>query len=225
MSYAICFLMLICLIPQAFALPVMNLNSPGAESITVFPDHKDKDLYYLAPVVMTTAKDENGIPVFSYMEYVHWLSTRAVVQTTMKPAFNQAEINRAKDQIRKVNPNAKFNALPFTRSLVIFGDILDPFIISSECDHAGGLIGDEQICSFNLNSKGRSVLRSMFRRGVALTMHLEYSIEGVIQQAEGTYKDASNTYRMAGRIGGSELAQYPQLFQDSLGRIINSWDD
>ena len=72
---------------SAFALPVLNANTPGAETVTVFPDHSDPNLYYTAPTVFTISKNEEGIPNFSYMEYLTKGYRRAFIQATLRPNF------------------------------------------------------------------------------------------------------------------------------------------
>jgi hypothetical protein len=204
----------------AEALPIMNRNSPGAEMITVLPDHLDPNLYYLAPTVLVTARHETGIPQFSYHEYKVDGDKHALVQTTMRPAFDEALIRETKARIQGLNPLARFTALPFIETKVVFGETAVALISKSSCDHQAGLIGDEQSCSFTLNDTGIRVLRPSFKRGTTLVMQMQYAVMGVIQIADGSYHDKKAVYEMAGRIGGPELAGFPQLFRDRKGRII-----
>jgi len=60
----------------------------------------------------------------------------------------------------------------------------------------------------------------MFKSGLTITMQLEYTIQGVVQGADGSYSNFSNAYQVAGRLGGTELARYPQLFRDANGKVI-----
>ena len=212
--------LLMTLTAPAYAAPVLNANAPGATTITAFPDNVDKNLYYVAPTVMTLAHDEHGVPLFSYMEEQHAFTRKAVVQTTMVPSYNKTEYDAAIAQIKAANPNAKFTALPFVDSQVKFGDVLSAFVEKDNCNHTAGLVGDEESCSFRLTSKGRHVMRSSFADHVTLTFQLQYSIDGVIENPDHTYTAKRNTYEMAGRLGGEELAKYPQLFRDPDGKVI-----
>lgn len=209
---------------QAWALPVMNLNAPGAELLTVFPDHQDKNLYYLAPAVMTVAQDDRGLPFFSYIEFLDGFVTHAIVQATLRPAYRSDAVNATKESILKSNPNAKFTSIPYSNSKLVFSDALKPLVEQSYCTHIAASVGEEQSCSFEFNSRGRKVLRSMFREGLTISMQLEYSIEGVVQKEDGSYSSKSNLYSIAARLGGGDLKKFPELFRDRNGRPI-VWDD
>lgn len=144
----------------------------------------------------------------------------ALLQATLKPYFDESDFSQAKAKILKSNPKAIFTGLPFIESRVLFGDLLGRLIESSECDHHAGVLGEEQVCSFILNSKGVKVFRAQLSRGLALTLELEFTVNGVIQTPSGGFESKLNTYRMAGRIGSAELAKYPQLFQGTDGKPI-----
>ncbi|MGZ3694647.1 MAG: hypothetical protein ACXWQO_10730 [Bdellovibrionota bacterium] len=205
----------------AFALPVLNASTPGAEMITVFPDHIDKTLHYLAPTVFVVAKDASGIPNFSYMEYVSSSGyRRAILQTTLRPDFTYEAIEKAKSEIRKIQPQAQFAALAFEDTKVSFTDSLRDLLISSDCQHQAGTVADEQTCAFKLSERGIKVMLPMLKRGLLITTQFLYTINGVRQNADGTYQNQKNQYQVAGRIGGPELAKYPELFRGADGRAI-----
>src|SRR5262245_61363450 len=109
---------------EAWPAPVMNLNAPGAENVTIYPDHLDKSLYYIAPTRMLLNRDEAGVPVFRFMEEAHFLSKKAVIQSELVPSFSQKDIELAQTRIRALNASARFAALPFLDSQVVFGDAL-----------------------------------------------------------------------------------------------------
>lgn len=214
---------ILCISINAMALPVLNANTPGAEAVTIFPDHADKNLYYLAPTVFVVSKNETGVPNFSYLEFhPHIFTTHAIIQATLRPDFTYEGIEQAKRGILAKNPAARFAALPFDDSSVEFADSLKPLIESSDCKHPAGTVADEQTCAFELNSKGISVLRPMLKQGLAITTQFLYRIQGVRQNADGSYTGSVNTYQVAGRIGGQDLAKHPELFRDSGGDVIDS---
>lgn len=204
----------------AFALPVLNKNTPGAEDVTVFPDHADPNLYYLAPTVFVVSKTEQGVPNFSYMEFRTNGTKHAIVQSTLKPSFSYASLEAAKVRIRGINPNAQFTALPFEKSEVNFVGSLKPLVWQSDCQHAAGTVGDEQTCAFELNRQGIRVMRPMLKKGLTITTQFVYSVNGVQQDANGSYTNQENTYQVAGRIGDRELASFPELFHDANGEVI-----
>jgi hypothetical protein len=205
----------------AFAAPVLNKNAPGAVEITAYPDSVDPDLFYVAPTVMLVAHDEHGVPLFSYLEEDHAFTKKAVVQATMVPSYNETDLAKAEGLIKANHPNAKFTALPFVNSSVRFGDVLSAFVEENDCNHAAGVVGQEETCTFRLNNRGRHVMRNTFRQGLTITLQLQYSIEGVVVNVDGrTYTPQTATFEMAGRLGGAELAKYPELFRDSDGKPI-----
>lgn len=205
---------------SAFALPVLNSNTPGAESVTVFPDHADPNLYYTAPTVFTVSKNAAGVPNFSYIEYLTNGYRRAFIQTTLRPNFTYEDMERAKQNILAKNPLARFAALPFESAHVSFLDSLKVLMVESDCRHPAGTVGDEQTCAFHLRNQGVKVLRPMLKKGLTITTQFVYTINGVRQNADGSYSNQFNTYQVAGRIGGEDLAAHPELFQDYKGETI-----
>jgi hypothetical protein len=212
---------------SSYALPVVNKNAPGAENITVFPDHLDPNLYYLAPTVFVISKQESGIPNFSYMEFRANGVRHALVQTTMKPDFTYSQLEIAKNRIREINPKAQFAALPFENSSVNFLGSMKQLVARSDCQHTAGTVGDEQTCAFELFRKGIKVMLPMFTKGLTITTQFLYEVNGVRQNADGSYTNQKNAYQVAGRIGGPELANYPELFRGEDGNPIktSSWLD
>jgi hypothetical protein len=205
---------------SAMALPVLNANTPGAETVTVFPDHSDPNLYYTAPTVFTVSKNEAGVPNFSYIEYLTSGYRRAFIQATLRPNFTDSEMEKAKQNILAINPAARFTALPFEKASVSFTDSLKVLMVESDCQHPAGTVGDEQTCAFHLRNQGVKVLRPMLKKGLAITTQFVYTINGVRQNADGTYENQFSTYQVAGRIGGPDLAAHPELFQDYNGNTI-----
>lgn len=207
---------------SAPALPVLNANTPGAETVTVFPDHADPNLYYTAPTVFTVSKNEAGVPNFSYIEYLTSGYRRAFIQATLRPNFTYSEMEKAKQNILAINPAARFTALPFEKASVSFTDSLKVLMVESDCQHPAGTVGDEQTCAFHLRNQGVKVLRPMLKKGLAITTQFVYTINGARQNADGTYENQLNTYQVAGRIGGPDLAAHPELFQDYNGNTIKA---
>lgn len=207
---------------QAWAVPVLNLNASGATEITAHPDHLNPNLFYLAPTVMVVAKDQGGIPQFSYMEYGGFMADKgAIIQATLVPAMDMKKVEIMMEQIRRGNPKAVFTALVYSRSEIVFSDkVLSRMVKSSSCSHIGGDMASEQSCSFDVTQRGREVMRPMLKRSIGITAQLEYEVRGVLQNADGTYSPQTNTYGIAARIGGEELAKHDRLFLDARGRQL-----
>ena len=206
---------------SAFALPVLTRNAPGAETITIYPDHLDANLYYIAPTVVTVSKNEHGVPNLSYMEYGSGWRKGAILQFTLRSDFTHQAIGAAKENILRVNPGARFAGLPLSAAAIDFNDIGKGLIASSDCRHPAGTIGDEQSCVFELTPRGITVLRPALKRGLTITMQFIYSVVGVADTATGLV-DKTGTFQVAGRVGGPELANYPELFADRHGRVIKN---
>lgn len=214
----------IALCGTAGALPILNRNAPVSGTtpalLTIYPDHQDQNMFYLVPKSMGIAHDSRGVPLFSYMEIPHFLSTSAVVQVSMAPAFDDSAIDLVEKSILYMNPNAHFAALPFARSRMIFPGQLTDLIESSDCTHDGGVVGSDETCIFRLTPEGRRVLVGAMRARAALFMSLQYTVDGVEDDGKGEYRPTSLTWTIAGDIGGTELGDCPGLFTDENGNPL-----
>jgi hypothetical protein len=198
----------------------MNLNVPGANNYSFFPDNENPNLYYQAPNHVEVGSTEEGLPLFSYVEYRVGEVRHATVQTLMVPVHSNEALTTAQDSVRALNPNATFAALPFASSRMTFGNNLRPLVDSASCDHQAGTAFDQQSCVINLNHRGRRSLRALFRSGMSLAVNYEYTVRGVFRTAEGTYENAETVYGISGFIGGPELQAHPELFRDVWGRVL-----
>lgn len=203
----------------ASAAPVLNDSGP-AMSMTAFPDSVDPNLYYLAPTELSVAHDDAGVPEFSFLEQSGFFSDSALVQTTMAPSYSAEDLTEAENSITKADPKARFAPLPFSSSSVIFDVSLGKFVKTSDCNHPAGVVGQAESCSFQLTSDGAKVMLSSFKTGLTLTLQFQYTVDGVIEKTDRSYVAQTNTYAVAGLLGGAELAKYPQLFLDSDGHEI-----
>lgn len=198
---------------QVFAVPVVNENVANRGMIMIYPDHVDPNRYYIAPNVVKISMNEFGVPNFSYDEYrKNFFRLIGVIQMTLSPAYTQADLLSAEEEILKKNPKAEFSGLPFIdSSLDLTGD-LPQIIDSHECDHKAGVIGQEQSCSMILTSRGRNLFLSAFqRRTIFTTLQFEYSFAGVVKLADGTFRDQLIQHGIAVRIDGGQLAPFPEL--------------
>ncbi len=208
----------------AQAAPVVNSNAPGAVKSTVYRDSVDPDLYYLAPTSMQIEHDSNGAPLFSYIERGGFFSNHAIVQAVLAPKYDDAELVAVQKRILGVNPRARFTAVPFVESKMVLGTTLDSFIVASDCGHEAGVVGQQQVCSFELNDQGRRVLRDSFKKMITISLNLQYSVDGVIADGKGNYSKEVARFSIAAYFGGEELSRYPQLFRDARGGIVGMND-
>ena len=199
----------------AQAIPVVNENVANSGVMTIYPDHADPHRFYVAPNVVTIAKNKEGVPFFSYHEFREKLfKIIGIMQMTLVPVYSRDELELAKAEIVKRDPLAEFSGVPFiSSSLELTGDL--PQIISSnECNHSGGLIGQEESCSLVLTSKGRELFyTALARKTIFTTLQFQYSVQAVIKKADGTYSDQVMNHGIAVRIDGDQLAGHPRLIK------------
>jgi hypothetical protein len=214
---------LLCLLSagSAHALPVIDANTPSSEMVTIYPDSTDKNLYYLVPKNMLIAKDASGVPMFSYTEVSHFMSTDAVVQVSMTPTFDEVTLAKAEENILATNPNSKFGPVPFLKSEVVFSNELSDLIESSDCNHEAGVVGSDETCIFRLSSQGRKVMLNSLSKKATIYMNFQYTVSGVTQDGKGGYIPATPQWEITGAIGGEELSAYPFLFLNSDGKPIH----
>ncbi len=206
----------------AIAAPVMNMNTPGAQTITLYPDHLDKNLHYIVPSTVMIPKNEQGVPRFQYVEGSNfWGTKKAIISVTLHPQYQAADVEAVRANVLKINPNAQFTVIPFSKSKITIHGSLAPYVDDDECEHIAGVIGQEQSCIIKLNSIGRKVFLATVTSGQMFAVDLSYEIDGMIQQADGTYKNSHHEYQVSGSIGGVELSKHPQLFINEEGKLVD----
>lgn len=215
-------LVLISGVTQAHAVPVMNENAADSKDVTMFPDHADPKVFYVAPNFLTICEDAQGTPRFSFQDLAVSTGLHALVQMTLCGRYNEEPLNQAKSAVLARVPDARFVALPFVSSRIVFDNVLSPLIVTQFCDHAAGTVGDEQTCAFHLNIRGRRIFVGQVRDRVAMTMQYEYSVAGFIRNPDGSFANQLSTFGVAARIGGDSLKQHPELFVDQNGRPLKS---
>lgn len=198
---------------SALAIPVVNENVANSGVMTIYPDHQDPHRYYVAPNVVMIATNQNGVPFFSYGEFRRKLINKVgVIAMTLVPAYTREELELAKAEILKKDPKAEFSGVPFVASTLSLTGVLAELIAENECNHAAGLIGQEQSCAIVLTSKGRTFfLKAIQRRTLFTTLQFEYVLQAVVRRADGSFVDQAVTHGVAVRIDGEQLAQFPQL--------------
>lgn len=198
---------------RAQAVPIVNENVANSGVMTIYPDDKDPHRFYIAPNVVMISKNKEGVPHFSYYETNRGLFKRVgLMQMTLVPAYTREEMEAAKQEILKKDAAAQFSGVPFiVSSLSLTGD-LPEIIERNECDHVGGLVGQEQSCALVLTSKGRKLFsKALERKTLFTTLQFKYSIQAVIRKADGSYADQVISHGIAVRIDGEQLSNYPEL--------------
>jgi hypothetical protein len=196
--------------PGAQALPVADENAATSGVITIYPDHLDAHHYYLLPSVVVIARDPEGIPFFSYAEYrKNIFQSVGVMTMTLLPLFPEPETSLAEAAILKKDPAAQFSTTPFIASMLQLTGELPELIADNQCDHAAGLVDQEQAWSLILTSKGRALfLKALRGKTLFLTLNFAYEIQAVVRMADGTYDNQVLHFSMAARIDGGQLAPF-----------------
>lgn len=197
----------------ANAIPVVNGNVSNSGIITIYKDHKDPHRYYVAPNIVMLSRNNEGIPLFSYGEYRKNIFDKVgVMNMILAPAYTRQELEEAKAQKLKEDPEAQFSGLPFIESSLVLTGTLPELIQVNRCNHKAGLVGQEQGCNLVLSSKGRSMFfKALKNKTLFMTMQFEYKVMGVVELADGSYKDQEINHGVGVRIDGEQLAKYPQL--------------
>ncbi len=200
---------------MGLALPVVNENVANSGVLTIYPDHKDPNRFYIAPNVAMIAKNSRGIPVFSYYDTRKSLfQPIGIMQMTLVPSYTLESLEVAKLSILAKNPKAVFSGVPFIRSELALTGSLKSLFSDSRCNHIAGLIGQEQSCVIELTNNGRYLFAKAIRHKLLFaTLQFSYSIHAVRLRANNTYEDIEISHGIAVRIDGEQLSQYPHLIQ------------
>lgn len=194
------------------AAPILNENLAASGLITVYGDSQDPKLFYYAPNYMGVCRDDAGNPVFQFRSFVNNSGNRrGLVMTTMCLKYGK-DIETVIQDIKTRIPDARFAGVAFTSSRMVLKDeTLSGFLAANSCDHPGGVIGQEQACSFMFNSVGRKMFIESIKSGLGLVMNFEYTIHGVRRNAAGTFDDAHGTFYVAARIMKEDATRIPEL--------------
>ena len=170
---------------QVKAIPVFNENASGSGMMTIYPDSADPSLFYIAPNVMTTCRDQSGQLLFSYSEYEpNWYSPlHAIVQMTICPEYSKVELEKSIAEIKGKIPQAHFAGLSYLSSEISFNPVLSPFVVRQNCSHIASTIGAEQSCSIEFNGKGREVFLAQVQRNLVMVMQFSYKVAGSLKDA------------------------------------------
>lgn len=197
----------------AQAIPVVNENVASSGTITIYPDYLDPNHFYIAPNVVLLARNQNDVPVFTYLEYKKYVFEKgAYLVMTFVPAYTRADLEDAKLKIIKEKPKAFFSGVPFVESNLSLTGALKQLFEETQCDHKAGLIGQEQSCMMDLTKFGRKTfLKAIEKKALFTTLQFEYSIDAVVRTSDGSFVPRTITHGVAARIDGAQLAEYPDL--------------
>jgi hypothetical protein len=200
---------------SAVAVPVMNENVANNGTITIYPDHVDKNRFYVAPNIMMIAKNDKGVPYFSYSEFSTGVFSKAgLIQMTLIPQYTREELEVAKSAILASNKNAEFSGVPFVASQLIFSTSIKSLISDSDCSHVAGLIGQEQACQLILTKKGIKLFyKALKSKNLFTVLQFQYDVDGVINDGNGHFQPQKVTHGVAARIDGSQIADFPNLIK------------
>ena len=220
---AIIFFALLLSIPS-FAAPVLNKNMAAEGTfVTIWPDHANPDQFYFAPNFMKIASDNGHNPKFHFTQYrsgscdSRWDIRRgychhkALITSLLVAGYESKQLADAQSGILKIRPKARFSAIPFISSRVEFGTTLVDFIDSNDCSPRAGQAADEIPCNITLNRRGITNLMPFLNSGRILPFKFIYQIAGVIEGADGQFKNESLDYGLTVNLGGEILINHPEL--------------
>lgn len=201
---------------NAHAIPIVNENVANSGMVTIYPDHQDPHRYYIAPNVVKISLNERGVPNFVYNEFRNSVfgSYRGVIQMTLVPAYTREDLEIAKAEIRQKDHAAEFSGLPFVASKLELSGEIPELIESNNCNHAGGLIGQEQSCTMVLTPRGRRFfINSLEKKTMFTTLQFYYTVDAVRKVADGSLRDQEIQHGIAVRIDGGQLRNFPDLIK------------
>lgn len=212
------------MLSEARAVPVLNKNmAADGTFVTIWPDHIDPDQFYFAPNFMKIASEGQNSVNFHFTQYrtgscdSRWnikrgyCHNKAMITSLMIAGYEAGQLAQAQAGIKTLRPNARFSAIPFLRSKVDFGTTLKEFIDHHDCSPRAGQAADEIPCSITLNKNGISKLMPFLNSGKILPFKFIYKISGVIEGANGQYKEESLDYGLTVKLGGEMLIKHPEL--------------
>ncbi len=194
----------------AFASPVLNENEANGSptAATIYPDSVNANLYYVTPQYLGVCKDEKGQLLFSYSEFrpSGWFKLkRGLMLATLCIKEHDVAMQAAIKGVLAKNPRAQFVGLPYTSSsLALNNEVFRSLIENSDCEHAAGVIGQEQACSIEYTPRGRKEFLSALRSGVAFVIQFNYTVDGVVRLPTGVVAKTAN-FGMAARISKSDF--------------------
>ncbi len=197
----------------SLATPIVNENVANSGVMTIYPDSHDPNRFYIAPNVVMIGKDQTHKPYFSYNEFKkNIFGIIGIMQMTLIPAYTREELETAKAELLKRNPQAQFSGVPFISSSLELTGELPELISENKCNHAGGLVGQEQACTMVLTKKGRTLfLRSLEKKTIFTTLQFSYSVQAVVRKGDGSFADQKIEHGIAVRLDGDQLSQFPDL--------------
>jgi hypothetical protein len=198
---------------SARAIPIMNENVASSGVIVIYPDSEDPHRFYIAPNVVEITRDKSDYPQFSYVEVSTGLFGKTgIMQMTLSPSYTRKDLDEAERKILVKDSKAEFSALPFIESKLVMSGDLPLLFKESQCDHQAGLVGQMQSCNLVLTKRGQRVWRlALLKARIFTTLQFEYSVKGVIRNAQGGFTDQVVQQGVAAVIDGSQLADYPSL--------------
>lgn len=217
-------ILLLAIMSEAYSAPVLNKNMAAEGTfVTIWPDHQNPDHFYFAPNFMKLATDGQNNVKFHFTQYrsgscdSRWDVRRgychhkAMITSLMVAGYESKQLQQAQAGILKLRPKARFSAIPFLSSKVEFGTTLEVFIDEHDCSPRAGQAADEIPCSLTLNKRGIQNLMPYLNSGSTLPFKFIYKIAGVIEGANGLYRDESLDYGLTVNLGGEVLIKHPEL--------------
>jgi len=117
-SFGLYLLPLLFLSTVAVGYPIDDaaVGLPNPELVAVYPDDRDKNLYYFLPTSVELVRRDNDIPGFGVQHFgfsrADPAGLGASLTMSVRPSFNEAKLKQVADELKKRNPDAKWAAMP-----------------------------------------------------------------------------------------------------------------
>jgi hypothetical protein len=203
-----------------YAAPIVNKNiATKGSKVTIWPDHLDSNQFYYAPKSLKLAKDENGKVMFNAFEYkmpgcgLLKQCRLMYMNSFFEVDFAEKDLNDQIAAIMQSQPKAKFSPIAYMESVVIFSNLLKPFIADHNCASRGGQAMDLVPCGLILNKKGIEKIAMMLSEGLPVTFNFNYTISGVVEGENPRYRNEERIYSVGVNMGGEDLIHHPDLDQ------------
>ena len=188
LSLTICTLALLISL-NARAVPVVDtaIGTVTPLPVTVVPDDKDPNLYYYFPAAYAVSRDASGKASFGYHEYSGLFGDKGWAVMTMAAEFD-SNLAAKLAEVKTQNPAATFSPIPLTQGLISEGKIDLKYLSDSECQDAGGVIGQEIGCKFLVKSKYRSAFIKGMRASQIHQFYYNYEFAAIRNGTVGVFK-------------------------------------
>ncbi len=214
---------------KSFALPILDETAASNTFMTIYPDHKDRDLFYVVPKTLEIAIDrETKKPLFSYQEskeHCKWpkISCRpkAVIKVLLKPKYDKIQLSHIRPKLLNRSAAPVIVGAPYSYSYMQLEHTFNEINAEkSFCEHKAGQAGTFQACVLHLTEKGVELNRKTLKEAMNFVVHLEFKVKGLVHGENFKLMPYELDLGVSGTVGSSVLRYHPDLFKNSTGEVI-----